>query len=113
MDAEGTNIRRITHEGTYHDSPRWSPDGTRLIYVSRIEYRFDLYVYNFTTDSTIKLTENAGRNENPTWSPDGRHILFSSNRNGKYQLYSIDYDGKNLIKLTSKGENETPKWQKK
>lgn len=112
MDAEGTNIRRITHEGTYHDSPRWSPDGTRLVYVSRIEYRFDIYVYNFTNDSTIKLSENAGRNENPTWSPDGRHIMFASNRNGRYQIYSIDFDGKNLIKLTSRGDNETPKWQR-
>ena len=113
MDAEGTNIRRITREGSYHDSSAWSPDGTRLVYVSRIEYRFDLYVYNFKTDTTIKLTEDSGRNENPSWSPDGRHLIFASNRNGRYQLYSIDYDGRNLIKLTSRGENETPDWQKK
>jgi TolB protein len=113
MDAEGTNIRRITFEGTYHDSPSWSPDGTRIAFVSRVEYRFDIYVYNLKNNSIIKLTEKAGRNENPSWSPDGRHLVFSSTRGGNYQLYLMDYDGSNVRQITFKGENKMAEWQKK
>jgi TolB protein len=112
MDAEGSNIRRITSEGTRHDSPEWSPDGTRVAYTLMLGGRIDIYIYNLKNNTISKLTENAWRNENPTWSPDGRHIIFASNRSGTYQLYTIDYDGANLRQLTSVGENKMPAWQK-
>ena len=65
MDAEGSNIRRITTEGSYHDSPAWSPDGMRMAYVSRIEDRFDIYVFNLKSNDIIKLTENCRAQRKP------------------------------------------------
>jgi TolB protein len=112
MDAEGSNVRRRSFGGTYHDGPAWSPTGDRVAYVSRVEAVFDLYVLNLRTDQIIKLTEGYSRNESPCWSPDGRHIIFSSNRIGTIQIYTIDYDGTNLRRLTSKGENKLPDWSR-
>jgi TolB protein len=110
MDAEGSNVRRCSFGGNYHDSPSWSPTGDRIVYVSRVQAVFDLYILNLRTDEIIKLTEGYARNESPCWSADGRHIIFSSNRIGTIQLYSIDYDGANLKRLTSKGQNKLPDW---
>jgi TolB protein len=113
MDAEGTNVRRVSFGGNYHDAPAWSPTGDRIAYVSRVRAIFDLYILNLRSNQIIKLTEGFSRNESPAWSPDGRHLVFSSSRTGTIQLYSIDYDGANLKRLTSTGENKLPDWSRK
>ena len=110
MDAEGSNVRRISFGGSYHDAPSWSPTGDRIAYVSRVDQIFDIYVLNLRTNQIIKLTESNARNESPSWSPDGRHLVFSSNLSGTIQIYTIDYDGTNLRRLTSIGENKLPDW---
>jgi len=113
MDAEGSNTRRVSFGGNYHDGPAWSPDGDRLAYVSRVDQLFDIYILNLRTQNISKLTESFARNESPCWSPDGRHLIISSNRSGKIQLYSIDYDGTNVKQLTFQGDNKLPDWSRK
>jgi TolB protein len=110
MDAEGSNVRRVSFGGTYHDAPAWSPSGDRIVYVSRVENIFDLYLLNLRNNQIVKLTESNARNESPSWSSDGRHIVFTSNLSGLLQLYAIDYDGANLRRLTSQGNNKLPDW---
>lgn len=112
MDAEGSNVRKISFGGTYHDSPSWSPNGDKIAYVSRVENRFDIYVLDLRTNQIIKITENNARNENPSWSPDGRHLVYSSNVSGTAQLYITDYDGQNTRVLTTKGNNKMPDWSR-
>ena len=82
MDAEGSNVRRVSFGGNYSDAPAWSPAGDRIVYVSRVENIFDLYVLNLRNNQIVKLTESNARNESPSWSPDGRHIVFASNLSG-------------------------------
>jgi len=112
MDRDGSDVRRITFQGSYNASPDWAPDGDRIIYVSRIEGKFNLYLLFLSTSEVIKLTSGLSMNENPCFSPDGRHIVFSSNRSGKYQIYIMDYDGRNLRQLTQRGNNQMPSWSK-
>jgi TolB protein len=112
MDAEGSNVRRVSFGGTYHDSPVWSPAGDRIAYVSRVDQVFDLYILNLRTNQITKLTESNARNESPSWSPDGRHLVFASSLAGKVQVYCVDYDGTNLRPLTSKGTNKLPDWSR-
>jgi len=113
MDAEGSNVRRISFGGsTYLDSPAWSPAGDKIVFVARVESLFDLYLLNIRTRQIAKLTESNARNESPSWSPDGRHIVFTSNMKDGLQIFSIDADGQNLRQLTTKGANKLPDWSK-
>ncbi|HEY8410917.1 MAG TPA: hypothetical protein VIK76_05930, partial [Pyrinomonadaceae bacterium] len=58
------------------DSPRWSPDGTRLAFVSgRGDHSF---IGIYTNDSTpiVYLAPSTSRDSSPRWSPDGKRIAF-------------------------------------
>jgi TolB protein len=110
MDAEGSNVRKASFGGNYHDSPAWAPTSDRIAFVSRVDNTFDIYILNLRTNQITKLTENNVRNESPSWSPDGRHVVFASNLSGSIQIYTVDYDGANLKRLTDRGENKLPSW---
>ena len=113
MDRDGLNLRRVSFEGSYNDSPAWSPSRqhTELAYASRIERRpFDIVVHDFATRQTRQLTTGRGSNESPSWSPNGLHLVFTSNRTGTEQVFAMHRDGSNPRQLTREGANTTPRW---
>lgn len=76
------------------ESFAWSPDGTKLIYVSRkktgMEYALstnsDLYLYDLKTGTTTNITEGMmGYDTNPVWSPDGKYIAWLSMEHDGYE----------------------------
>jgi acylaminoacyl-peptidase len=78
INSDGTEHRPLT-TGTYDDtSPRWSPDGTRLAFISDRDGKPQLYLRWMDSGQTAKLTDL----ENPpaciSWSPDAKQIAFTS-----------------------------------
>ncbi|MEX2528253.1 MAG: S9 family peptidase [Gemmatimonadota bacterium] len=76
MDADGSRQRFLT-EGS---SPRWSPDGTRILFMAEGDQETSQLFVRWMDDegatSQITRTEEAPRN--PTWAPDGRSIIFGA-----------------------------------
>jgi dipeptidyl aminopeptidase/acylaminoacyl peptidase len=61
---------------------RWSPDGSKLAFVSdRANHSF-IAVYDFASKSLLYLDPSVDRDANPTWSPDGRQIAFTRMTSG-------------------------------
>ena len=112
MDADGKNQRQLTKGGSNNQSATWSPDGTRITFISQTNKHFQVYLMNSDGSNLHKLTANEFDNFNiPRWSSDGRYILFTSNRNGQMDIYIMDPDGSNEQRLTNgEGENNEAAW---
>jgi acylaminoacyl-peptidase len=78
VNSDGTNHRPLT-SGNHNDaSPRWSPDGTRLAYLSDTDGKQQLYIRWMDTGQTARITNLDQSPEAIAWSPDGKMLSFSS-----------------------------------
>jgi len=110
MDADGSNVLRLTDNKTEVSRFSWSPDGTRIAFAAQ-RYGQNSVIYAVDADgrNLIQLTDNAEENRNPSWSPDGRRIAFTFSSAG--EIHVMDVDGSNVAKLTDFGENGyAPQW---
>jgi dipeptidyl aminopeptidase/acylaminoacyl peptidase len=77
VNHDGTELRALTSGNTSNSSPRWSPDGKRLVYVSTSEGSPQLYVRWMDSGQVAKVTRVQKSPGGMEWSPDGKWIAFS------------------------------------
>ena len=77
VNADGSDHRPLTTGSAGHASPRWSPQGDRLLYVSSEDGGAEIWVRWMDTGQTAKLTNLTESPGSLTWSPDGNTIAFT------------------------------------
>jgi Tol biopolymer transport system component len=86
MNADGTGMRQITHNGAANFAPFWHPDGKHIIFASNVGdprgRNFDLYLIDESGENMRQLTTNPTFDGFPMFTRDGRTLIFASNRNG-------------------------------
>lgn len=100
MDSDGANHRFITNGQAIALSPRFSPDYSRIAYVSLLGQRVRVFVYDLATSSQRAVFESSNATFAPRWTPDGRFILFSMSVNGNTDIYRIPAEGGTPRRLT-------------
>jgi len=110
MNADGSNIRRLTFGLTNVQALSWSPDGSEIAFSANQ----DIYVMHADGSNIRQLTSNPALDYVPEWSPDGRRITFESDRNGSWDLYVIHADGTNEARMTCDPNAETAQsWERR
>jgi len=113
MDLKGRLVRRITKNNYHEESPKFSPDGNKIVFVRNMggivpgvgldpKYN-EIFVYNLRTGVESRLTKNNVEDGHPEWSFDGKYIAFHSRRNhpeGKATLWIMEADGSRARQIT-------------
>jgi TolB protein len=74
-------------------APALSPDGEKVVFMSRREENWDIYVINVDGSDLLRLTNDPAQDGLPTWSPDGNAIAWVSNRGGPWAVWAMTPDG--------------------
>jgi uncharacterized protein YjdB len=99
--ANLAQLAKITTDTTSATDPAFSPDGSRIAYVSTSGGNAEIYVMNADGTSPTRLTIDPAADGRPVFTPDGQTILFHSTRTaGKQQIWAVNVDGSALTQLT-------------
>jgi len=99
----GGEPQRLTTSDSAESSPAWSPDSSKLVYLSERDGGSSLYLYDFATNSEHALTHGIDIDNSATWSPDGKSVAFLRNRK---ELHVLMLNGQAITsdKIIANGE---------
>ena len=108
MDADGGNRENLTNHPAADSDPTWSPDRTKIAFVSDRNRGFvQIHVMDADGKNPISLTDGVWEGS-PDWSLDGQRIAFTSrNLQGVGQIAMMDADGHNIFELA---DGAGPSW---
>lgn len=105
IDPVGGVETQVTVTGR-NRHPRYSPDGTRLLYASERSERWDLYVAAADGSGEVALTADASWERDARWSPDGTNVVFSAGD----RLWTVDVATLQVTSLTTAGQYHSPRY---
>jgi Tol biopolymer transport system component len=100
MDADGSDVRRLTSSPGYDGGPFWNADGSRITWRRFSEDGATAEIYTMTPDGSDQqqLTDMGVMSWAPFFHPSGDYLIFSTNLNGfaNFELYLVDAAGERV-----------------
>jgi TolB protein len=110
MNADGTNVVRLTNNAGVDVGPHFSPDGSKIVFSSERDGSPEIYVMNADGSKQTRLTKLNVDTSHPSWSPDGTRIIFCSNKDTPdrgldwwdqyHDIYTMRADGSDIRRVT-------------
>ncbi|KQS02874.1 translocation protein TolB [Sphingomonas sp. Leaf357] len=100
MDQDGANHRFLTNGQSIVLTPRFAPNQQSIVYMSYLNERPAIYVYDIGSGAQRLLVNNPSLTFAPRVSPDGKWVLFSMAVAGNTDLYRVPMSGGSPQRLT-------------
>ncbi|MFH1001579.1 MAG: S41 family peptidase [Bacteroidota bacterium] len=117
VSSDGGTAQPLLLSEAYESNPVWSNDGKRLAYTSDLYGNFDIFIFDFATRVSNRITYHSAKQVPWTFSPDDKFVLFSAQlddnvKNAQFpyglltELYKVPVTGGRVIQcLTTSAEN--------
>jgi TolB protein len=105
LDADGSDLRRITPMRLNAGNPDWSPDGKRIVFNSSYEGQAAVEIYTVKPDGSglrrLRREPKESYSLRPVWSPDGGRIaLVHGTFDTVPHIWTMNANGRRLRQLT-------------
>ncbi len=77
INSDGSEHEKLTSSDVNESSPKWSPDGTRIAFISSTDHGAEIYMYWLESGKIARLTQLDRSPRSLAWSHDGTHLTFS------------------------------------
>lgn len=94
MLVGGGEATQITKGMQFDSQPRYSPDGTKIAFISDASGGEGVWIYDVETEETDQLTRGKDNEyQSPEWTPDGKYVIASKDDPGSHKIWMYHIDG--------------------
>ena len=101
MDSDGSNHRYLTTGDATVTTPRFSPSGDKLVYMTATGRRPRVRIMDVASGTSRNLVSGLALTFAPRFSPNGGQVVFSMASGGNTDIYVVDADGGAPRRLTN------------
>ncbi len=100
MDYDGQNHKFLTDGKDLVLTPRFSPDGKNIVFLSYKKNKPNVFLLNLNTRNIKKIGNFQGMSFAPRFSPKGNRIIFSLTKKGSSNIFILNFSSNKIIQLT-------------
>ncbi|MFZ0695322.1 MAG: Tol-Pal system beta propeller repeat protein TolB, partial [Alphaproteobacteria bacterium] len=107
MDQDGADHTFLTDGRELVLTPRFSPTAQEITYLSYVNNKPRVYIFNIDTGQQEVLGDFPGMTFAPRFSPDGNSVLMSMSTEGNSNIYTMDLRTRSVVRLTDTAAIDT------
>ncbi len=108
INADGTGVTPLPAVAGGGDfDPRWSPDGTQILFTSMRDNRPQVYLMNRDGTGVQNISSNLTTENQPVWKPESSILIFNSWRAGYSELFLVELPDLNEVRYTLTDERDS------